>query len=117
MPKRVIVCGGRDYADVAWLDAILSTVWRKHPDAELVEGGARGADRLAAEWATARGVPHLRVPADWDRYGKAAGPRRNEAMAALDGVVGVVAFPGGNGTKHMVRTAKARGLPVYEVPA
>lgn len=115
MEKRVIVCGGRDYDDVIRLQEVLAKVWRKHPTAVLVEGGARGADRLAGQWADEQGVDHEVVPADWDTLGRSAGFRRNEQMAALPGVIGVVAFPGGNGTKHMVETARKRGIPVHLV--
>lgn len=116
MKKRVIVCGGRDYDDVRTLRAVLTKVWRKHPTAVLVEGGARGADRLAGQWADEQNVDHEVVLADWDTLGRSAGFRRNEQMAALPGVIGVVAFPGGNGTQHMIETACKRGIPVYRVP-
>jgi hypothetical protein len=113
--KRVIVCGGRDYSDALRVDQVLSKVWRKHPDAELVEGGARGADRLARQWADENGFNVLTVEAEWDRLGKSAGYKRNEAMAELDGVIGVVAFPGGVGTAHMIKIAESRKIPVYVV--
>lgn len=50
----------------------------------LMHGAARGADTVAAEWAQDRAVMELAHPADWDRYGKRAGPIRNaEMLAAL----------------------------------
>lgn len=48
----------------------------------LVHGDARGADRMAEAWAKERGWELDPFPADWDRYGAAAGPRRNREMVA-----------------------------------
>lgn len=105
---RVLVCGGRDYADRATMERVLMDL---SVDALLIHGDARGADKLAAEiwdhWVQ-RTEPH---PADWKRHGNAAGPIRNQEM--LDsGIDLVVAFPGGSGTADMVRRAKAAGIEV-----
>lgn len=43
----------------------------------------RGVDRLADEWAHARGIPVTRVAADWRTHGRCAGPIRNARMAAM----------------------------------
>ncbi len=48
---------------------------------EVVSGGARGVDDSGEAWAAARGLRVKRFPADWNRYGKAAGSIRNEQMA------------------------------------
>ena len=113
--ERIIVCGGRDYTDIEKVNIILTKVWNKHKNATLVEGGARGADRLAQNWARQNSVPVETIPADWDRWGRSAGYRRNSEMANLDNVIGVVAFPGGKGTQHMIDTAQERGIKVLKV--
>lgn len=50
-------------------------------------------------------------PADWGRYGKAAGPIRNQEMLE-SGIDLVIALPGGRGTADMVRRAEGAGVPV-----
>ncbi len=108
---RVLVCGGRDYADQQAVDAVLRTV-SEH--AVIVHGAARGADSLAANFADATGRKVEAYPADWDQYGKAAGAIRNKQM--LDtGIDVVIAFPGGRGTAHMKGIAREAGVPVLEV--
>ena len=82
----------------------------------VIEGGARGADRLARLWARARGIHVATVDALWDYYDNGAGPIRNQAMLQLRPDV-VVAFPGGTGTADMVKRAKAAGIQVIEVTA
>ena len=69
----------------------------------------RGADRLADGYGFMYRVPVIRVPADWDRYGLSAGPRRNKLMVDMKPDV-LVAFPGGNGTASMVGLAADAGI-------
>lgn len=110
---RVIVCGGRTYADAAHVDTVLAGL---RPPVSLVRhGAARGADALADAWARAKGIALDPMPADWDKLGRLAGPSRNAAMAAR-GADLCVAFPGGKGTRDMIRKAYEAGIPVLLVP-
>ena len=105
---KVIVCGGRDFDDVALLrDSMESLLLPKK--SLVIIGGCRGADKLAAEWARDRGYHEVVVPANWERYGNFAGPVRNAAMLKLEPDL-VVAFPGGKGTANMVKQARAAGV-------
>lgn len=117
----LIVCGGRDYDDAACVRRVLNGLAADRGSLPLVlrHGGATGADTLADFWASARGVTRAAYPANFypnGRLDRSAGPRRNAAMLAA-GADLVVAFPGGSGTADMIRRAKAKGVPVIEVPA
>jgi hypothetical protein len=81
----------------------------------VIEGGARGADRIAREEAEALGLHVATVRALWDHYGKSAGYRRNEAMALLQPEF-AFAYPLGDspGTRHMIRIAEAECIQVRE---
>ena len=108
---RVIVCGGRDYADSEKVAEVLSGVEIRH----LWHGGARGADTLADQWARQQpGVSVHPVPAQWKKYGRKAGPIRNQAMLGQSPDL-VVAFPGGRGTADMVRRAQSAGVKVLQI--
>jgi hypothetical protein len=50
--------------------------------------------------------------AEWSTHGRSAGPRRNALMLDRERPVLVVAFPGGTGTRDMVRRARAAQVPV-----
>jgi hypothetical protein len=113
---RVLVCGGRRFADRALLEAVLDRLHRARPFAVLIEGDAQGADRMAGAWAEARGIDRLVFKADWDRLGAKAGPTRNRQMLAEGKPDLVVAFPGRHGTAHMMRIARAAGVEVIAVP-
>ena len=112
---RVLVCGGRDYADADRMATVLDALHATAPFTALIYGMARGADDLAKMWATARGVGRLGFPAQWEKYGKQAGPMRNARMLEKGKPDLVIAFPGGRGTADMMRQAKAAGVPVQQV--
>ena len=113
--RRVIVCGGRRYGErhpeLALIHRVIASI---HDGATVVHGAARGADVRAGEAALRRGLWVEAHPADWFRYGNAAGPIRNQEMINAGADV-VIAFPGGRGTADLCRRAEAAGIPVLRV--
>lgn len=113
---RVIIAGGRDFADYALLsktmDEYLSGI---SDDISIVCGQARGADTLGERYAKEHGYDVHYFPAEWKRYGKAAGYIRNTEMAK--NADALVAFWDGAslGTEHMIATAEQVGLNVRVV--
>lgn len=107
---RVLVCGGRAYADGENVFKVLDSL----APTEICQGGALGADFLAKSWAKIRGVPCSEFKADWNSYGRAAGPIRNELMIDSFKPDLVVAFKGGNGTRGMLGLARKRGVEIIE---
>jgi len=114
---RVLVCGGRDYAEAPALSYVLAGVTKGHERVVVIHGGATGADALSGKWAHAHGHRCELYHADWAKYGKAAGPVRNREMIYEGRPDLVVAFAGGKGTANMVSQAKAAGIRVIEVDA
>jgi predicted Rossmann-fold nucleotide-binding protein len=110
---RVLVCGGRNYADEPAFMSAMGKLHRDTPIAEVVTGGATGADTMAALWAGSIGAVLHVIKADWNRHGKAAGPIRNQEMLDRFPPHLVVAFPGGSGTADMIRRSEAAGFEVW----
>ena len=110
----MILCitGGRDFTDREFVFKTLDRVHAHRAIECLVYGGARGADNLSALWAKSRGIKTKLFPAQWERFGKSAGYRRNTEMLE-SGIDGLVAFPGGRGTAHMKRETERKGITVY----
>ena len=108
----ILVCGGRGFNDVRLLSRVLDD---KQPKAIAHGDCPTGADFLSGVYARERGIPEIRVPANWQFYGKKAGPIRNSWMPAFIRIKEVVSFPGGKGTADMVAKARAAGIPVHEV--
>lgn len=112
---RAIICGGRDFTDRDRGFAALDLIHAGRGLTFVIEGGARGADAIAFQWANSRCVHGWHMPADWATHGKAAGPIRNQDMLDRGKPDLVIAFPGGAGTADMVRRARAAGVEVLEV--
>ena len=56
----------------------------------IVSGGATGADSLAERYAREHAIPFKVYPANWAKYGRSAGYRRNKQI--VDDADYVVAF-------------------------
>lgn len=110
---KVLVCGGRGFADRAAVFRALDGLHAKHGIRRIIHGAATGADALASEWARERGVPQIGYPAAWEQ-GRKAGPLRNQHMLDSQEPDCVIAFPGGSGTADMVRRAEAAGVRVWK---
>ncbi len=89
--------------------------WLPH-DLRILTGAGTGADTDIIDWCVVSGVPWEEFPADWKKYGKKAGPIRNQQMLDEGQPEVVIAFPGGRGTADMVRRAKKKGIEVIEIP-
>jgi hypothetical protein len=111
----VIVCGGRNFEDRHFVFKALDAFHHKHPITLLVHGGAQGADNMGRLWARERRIPIRAYMAEWDKYGGTAGPIRNRKMLEEQLPQAVIAFPGGSGTRHMVKIAKEANVKVWDL--
>jgi len=108
---RVIVCGSRGWSDAG---AITSDLAALPAGTTIVHGDARGADRLAEAAARRLGLATEAHPANWARYGKSAGPRRNAEMVALGADLCLAYRLEGpsRGTDDMVGRCRSHGILV-----
>ena len=96
---KVIVAGSRNIKckDLIFkeLDAMRDKI------DEVVCGEATGVDTIGKEWAIKNEIAVKSFPAEWDKYGRMAGPIRNMDMG--DYADYLIAFWDGQsvGTKHM----------------
>lgn len=113
---RVLVCGSRDFYDRDFLFSTLDSIHAKTPITEVIEGEAKGADKLSAAWAVTNNIPVRKFPADWTRYGRGAGPVRNRQMLVEGQPNLVVAFSydiaNSRGTKNMMEQSRLHGVEV-----
>lgn len=112
---RIIFTGSRHNEDVHHT-AVGEILYVLDPDIVTVVHGhcPTGYDAAVDVEAIINGFEIERHPADWDTYGKGAGPIRNKEMARL-GADLCIAFNGGSGTNGMVAEAKARDIPVLRL--
>ena len=88
----VMVCGSRTITDVKWVETqIVNYLKEVYADQEkrfgqgdmdfiIIQGLACGVDIIAKEWANKHNLGTWDFPAEWDKYGKSAGYRRNVDM-------------------------------------
>lgn len=124
---RVIVTGSRDWpaSDPWMIHAVLDWFARLDEPLTVVVGYdpvrqyPPGVDRITYERCIDAGYDVETHPADWDRYGPAAGPLRNQEMVAAGGDV-CVAFAAkriedSRGTHGCAKLARAASILVYVV--
>lgn len=124
MTFKVLICGGRDFtafedASNIVRDHLATMSWDSPEKNEImfISGMAKGADQIPFyivdgeedEWA---GI--LEFPADWEKYGRKAGPVRNQQMIDQGQPDLVIAFPTekSTGTYDMIRRAKKHNIEV-----
>ena len=113
--KRVVIAGCRYYDNYKeakkYIDFCISNI-RKENKIIIVSGCANGADIIGERYAEENGFTVEKYPADWKKYGKSAGPIRNEEMAEICDYV--ICFWDGKskGTKSMIEYAKKYNKPI-----
>ena len=107
---KIIVAGSRDLYRPDLVGEMLDEAgWKP---THIISGCARGADKAGEAWAQENGVEVIRMPADWGKHGRAAGPIRNREMAKIGDALAVIWDGKSRGTANMLEEARKRGLPV-----
>ena len=106
---KTIIAGGRDYRLSKYDKAMLKLCNITH----VISGGCRGVDQDAIQWAIDNSIEYTVINADWNKYGKSAGPKRNKKMADI--AEQVILFPGGKGTASMLKEAKKAKLNIIDI--
>lgn len=112
---KVIVAGSRDFNDYEFVKSKLDELLVTLDSYEIVSGGCRGADKLGERYAKEKGWKCTIFKADWDTFGKFAGPKRNKDMARY--AEGLIAFWDGKsrGTANMIDNAQGCGCKIKVV--
>jgi SLOG family YspA-like protein len=121
--RTVLVTGDRNWSlDNACQAEVIENLMKNYYEVgqpvRIVHGAARGVDSMADYYAVEYSLEVVRYPAEWDQYGRAAGPIRNRQM--LDEKPNlVVAFHddlrASKGTKDMVNQALKAGITVVHI--
>ena len=111
---RLVVAGCRNYTDYATAEREISSyLLQLNPTSPItiVCGDAKGADRLGERYALEHHLSVEHFPADWEHYGKSAGPIRNKEMSKVADAV--IAFWDGEskGTQNMIECARQSKIP------
>lgn len=105
---NVAFVGSREFK---FLPLVFQTMKRVGP-CRVISGGARGVDRAAESAADALGYPTNIMKADWNKYGKSAGPKRNYEMVQAADVAMVFWDGKSRGTRDFINKAIAKEIPM-----
>ena len=107
----MLICGDRNWQK----RGIIRRILLQTKPSCVIQGEARGADTIAKQEAMNFGIPVMGFPAQWDYYGRKAGPIRNSWMLEFGMPDRVIAFhadiENSKGTKDMVTRAGKAGIP------
>lgn len=105
---KIIVAGSRDFNDYQLLHNKLKYLTQNYDNSqiEIVSGTARGADQLGERYAKQYNIKVTKFPADWERFGRSAGPKRNIQMAHYADVAVVFQVNNSRGSQHMINTMR-----------
>ncbi len=112
MIRRVLITGSRNWTDEESIRRLIDSLPN---DAVVIHGACpTGADAIADRLAKARGLAVTAFEAEWESFGFAAGPLRNEEMVCVGMPTEAHAFPlpGSRGTWDCVRRCRKKGIPV-----
>lgn len=114
---KLIVAGARtvnEYSGVtSAVDVVVSQLVAEEYEVEIVSGHALGVDQYGERYAQDNDLDLVIMPANWKRYGKSAGYKRNKKMAEYaDGLV-AIKHKNSKGTQHMIDLATGANLKVW----
>ena len=109
---KTIIAGGRDFEDFSLLKRVLEQEipWKI---TSVVCGGATGADENGEIWALSQKIPVEYFNANWNKFGKSAGVRRNTEMAKNAEALIVFWDGKSKGTRNMLQTAHKYKLKTF----
>ena len=116
---KLIIAGSRTFDDYGRLDYevkhfIVNKI--KSKNVTIISGTASGADRLGERFAEKYNLELIKMPANWDEYGKRAGHIRNEEMAKIATHCIVFIRNNSKGSVNMIQHCKKHNL-IYKVIA
>lgn len=107
---QVVVCGSRTYTNKDLVYELLDVC----QPTEIVHGGSKGADTIAQQYADDHDIECTVFRAEWDVYGRGAGPVRNKKMLEYSNPDCVVlAFGSSAGTSNTLALARKMKRSVF----
>ena len=88
---KLAIVGSRDFNDYQLMSEFILGKFELSDIDAIISGGAKGADALAERFAQEYKLTLIVKDAEWEKYGRAAGPIRNKLI--IEEADAVVAFP------------------------
>ena len=107
---KLAIIGSRGFNDYNLLKKEVNKLLIEFNIDTIISGGAKGADYLGMKFALDNNINYIEFPANWDKYGKSAGFKRNEDIIKNSDIV--ISFWDGKskGTLHAMNLCKNKSL-------
>ncbi len=115
MKKRVVVAGSRNFNDYELFSKVVGEFLKpicERYELIIVSGHCSGADIMGEQYAKENGLEVEVYPAEWKKYGRSAGAKRNKQMVDVANFAIAFPSPNGKGTQSMIKYAEQKGIPV-----
>jgi hypothetical protein len=108
---KVIIAGSRNITDYnEMMNALDGINWKIN---EVVSGAAKGVDQLGEQFAKEYSIPLKQFPADWEKFGRSAGYKRNIDMSKYADALLAIWDGVSVGTKHMIEVMMKQRKPIF----
>ena len=110
------IVGCRKYSDYKRFCSIVDKWITAHgKPITIISGGASGVDTMAERYANENGIDFIVFKADWQKYGRAAGPVRNKQIVSE--ATHILALPSADsvGTRDTIAKSKGKHVTVVEI--
>jgi adenine/guanine phosphoribosyltransferase-like PRPP-binding protein len=109
---RLGIVGTRTFKDKNYFEQVM----KEYNPEFIVTGDANGTDHLARMYALENNIPFIFHAANWEVYGKAAGPMRNEKIVKDSDMILAFWNHKSRGTKSTIELAKKHHKEVIIIP-
>jgi len=116
MEKKIVIGGCRDYNNYESFKSHLDKIIKKYnKEIIIISGHCSGVDLMGERYAEENGFKIKIFFPEWEKYGRAAGPIRNEKMVNAADLV--IAFWNGKskGTKSLIKYAEKIGKELIKI--
>ena len=110
---KIFICGSRIITDKKWIFSEINECiyMAGFKDITILEGGARGVDSIAKEYAIENNIPVVEYLPDYDKYHNKACHKRNEEMAKACDFMLVLWDGESGGSLHDILMAEKHNKP------
>lgn len=114
---KVAIVGYRKFKDYQSFEKSVNEIFTCNDISpyEIVSGGAEGADTLAEIYANEYCIPLTIFRAEWNKYGRSAGPKRNKLIVDRADVIIAFLSNESKGTVSTINLAKNANKRVFVI--